>query len=118
MRKFFISWGVAALSLFLASLLLGSRMEFDSFWSVIWTALLVGFLNAVLAPLLNLLTCPVYLLTLGLSRFLVTGGLILLAGSLVRGFHIAGFWWAVLAAVIVSIATTFMGGRRARRDRD
>ncbi len=106
MKKFVVSWVVSGLALWVASLVLGGRMEFASFWSVVWTALLLGLLNAVLGPILNLLTCPLYILTLGLSRFLVSGAFLLLADSMVPGFEIAGFLWAVLAAVIVSVVTT------------
>jgi putative membrane protein len=107
-RRFLLAWGVGAISLYLVSLLLGSRLEIGSFWDVVWASLLLGLLNAVLAPLLNLLTCPLYLLTLGLSRFLVTGALILLADWAIPGFEVAGFLWAVLAAILISITTTFL----------
>lgn len=110
MKKLIVSWAVAGVSMYLVSLLLGDRMLFGGFWSVVWTSALVGLFNALLAPLLNLITCPVYLLTLGLSRFLVSGLLLLLADSILDGFYIAGFLWAVLAAVLISLATTIIGG--------
>ncbi len=117
MRKFVISWAVSAVSLYLVSLVLGARMEVGSFWSVVWASLLLGLLNALLGPVVNLLTCPIFLLTLGLSRFLVTGAFILLADAVVPGFEVAGFWWAVLAAVLISIVTTVIGGQMRRNDR-
>jgi putative membrane protein len=106
--RFLVSWGVGALSLFLVSLILGSHMEFASFWAVIWTTLLFGLLNAILGKIVNFLTCPVYLLTLGLSRFLVGGAFLLLVGSMVPGFVMRGFLWAVLAALLASIVNTFI----------
>lgn len=108
MRRFVVAWVVAGLALWVASLVLGGRMEFASFWSVVWTALILGLLNAVLGPLLKLLTCPLYILTLGLSRFLVSGVFLLLADSMVPGFEISGFLWAVTAAVIVSLVSTVL----------
>jgi len=110
MKKLLVSWAVAGVSMWLVSLLLGPNMEFANGWDVVWASALVGLLNAVLAPLLNLITCPILLLTLGLSRFLVNAVIILIAGSAVDGFDIAGFWWAVLAAVLISISTTVIGG--------
>ena len=110
MKKLLVSWAVAAVSMWLVSLLLGPNMEFVNGWDVVWASALVGLLNAVLAPLLNLITCPILLLTLGLSRFLVNAVIILIADAAVDGFHIAGFWWAVLAAVLISISTTVIGG--------
>jgi len=108
--RFLVSWAVGALSLFLVSLVLGSHMEFASFWPVIWTTALFGLLNAIVGRIVNFLTCPVYLLTLGLSRFLVSGAFLLIIGSLVPGFHIHGFFWAVLAALLTSIVGTFISG--------
>ena len=108
MARFFVSWGVGALSLFLVSLILGSHMGFASFWAVLWTTLLFGLLNAILGKLVNFLTCPIYLLTLGLSRFLVSGAFLLLVGALIPGFEMHGFLWAVLAALLTSIINTFI----------
>jgi len=109
MKKLLVSWAVAAVSMYLVSLLLGSNMEFANGWDVVWASALVGLLNAVLAPLLNLITCPLLLLTLGLSRFLVNALILLVADSAVDGFYIGGFWWAVLAAILISISTTLIG---------
>jgi len=117
MKRLLVSWAIAAVSMWLVSLLLGPNMVFDNGWDVVWASALVGLLNAVLAPLINLLTCPILLLTLGLSRFLVNALIILIADSAVDGFSIGGFWWAVLAAVLISIATTLIGGRIKRDDR-
>ncbi len=105
MKKLLSAWIVAGLSIYLTSLVLGGEMAFSGFWAVALTALVVGFLNFLLKPLLNLLTCPVYLLTLGLSRFLVSGLILLLASSIIEGFIIGGFWWAVLAAIVIAILT-------------
>ncbi len=105
MKKLIAAWVVAALSIYFTSLILGGEMDFGGFWPVVVTALVVGLMNFILAPLLNLLTCPMLLLTLGLSRFLISGLILLVASSLVDGFEIGGFWWAVLAAVVIAILT-------------
>ncbi|MFO7626411.1 MAG: phage holin family protein [Candidatus Fermentibacteraceae bacterium] len=99
-----VAWAVSGLSLYLTSLILGSRMSFDGFWSIALTALAVGLLNFLLGPLLSLITCPLIILTLGLARFLVSGLILLMASWWTpAGFHLASFWWAVLAAVIVAV---------------
>ena len=105
MKKLIAAWVVAALSIYLASLILGGNMDFGGFWPLVLTALVVGLMNYILAPLLNFLTCPMLLLTLGLSRFLISGLILLIASSLVDGFEIGGFWWAVLAAIVIAILT-------------
>jgi len=51
------------------------------------------------------MTCPVFLLTLGLSRFLISGLVLIIAREWVGGFYIATYWWAVLAAVLISVLT-------------
>ena len=105
MKKLIGSWIVAGLGLWLTSLILGPRMEFNGFWSIAWAAAVIGLLNFFLAPVLNLVTCPLFILTLGLSRFLISGLVLIIAREWVGGFYIATYWWAVLAAVIISILT-------------
>ncbi|OPL19859.1 MAG: hypothetical protein AVO35_02485 [Candidatus Aegiribacteria sp. MLS_C] len=105
MKKLIGAWIIAGVVLWLTSMILGSRMVLDGFWPIVWTAAVIGLLNFLLAPLLNLLTCPILLLTLGLSRFLVSGLVLVIAHKWVHGFYIASYWWAVLAAVIISILT-------------
>ena len=105
MKKLIGAWLVAGLALWLTALILGPEMEFAGFWSIVWAAAIIGLLKFILAPLLNLMTCPVYLLTLGLSRFLISGLVLIIAKNWVGGFYVASYWWAVLAAVIISILT-------------
>ena len=106
---------VTGLALWLTSLILGPNMEFIGFWPIVWTALVIGLLNFLLAPLLNLMTCPIYLLTLGLSRFLVSGLVLIIANKWVDGFHIASYWWAVLAAIILSVLTGMLDSVTGRK---
>jgi len=106
---------VTGVALWLTALILGDHMFFSGFWSIVWTAAVIGLLNFLLAPLLNLMTCPVYLLTLGLSRFLVSGLVLIIAAKWVGGFYIASYWWAVLAGVIVSVLTGVLDGITGRK---
>ncbi len=115
MKKLLGAWIVAGLALWLTSLILGVRMGFAGFWSIAWTAAAIGLLNFILAPLLNLMTCPVYLLTLGLSRFLVSGLVLIIAEKWVGGFYVASYWWAVLAAVIISVLTGVIDNMTGRK---
>ncbi|NOQ22761.1 MAG: phage holin family protein [Candidatus Aegiribacteria sp.] len=105
MKNLVGAWIVAGVALWLTAMILGARMEFAGFWSIVWTAAVIGLLNFILAPILNIMTCPVYLLTLGLSRFLVSGLVLIVAREWVGGFYVASYWWAVLAAVIISVLT-------------
>jgi putative membrane protein len=103
-----LAWVASGLSLYLTSLILGSGMRFDGLLSVVLTALVVGLLNFLLGPLLTFITCPLMILTLGLARFLVSGLILVMASWWMPGFTVAGYWWAVLAAVIVSVINGVM----------
>ncbi len=119
MKNLLISWFIAGVILWVTSEILGPAvMEFNGIWPIIWTAVVVGVLNALLAPLLNLLTCSFYVLTLGLSRFLVNGVVLLISSNWVNGFEIKGFWWAVLAAIIIAILTSLLDGVTGRKQEE
>jgi putative membrane protein len=66
-------------------------------------ALVLGLVNAVIRPVLVLLTLPVTVLTLGLFIFVINGLLFWAVGSFVEGFHVAGFWSGVLGALVFSV---------------
>src|SRR4051812_41206229 len=66
-------------------------------------ALVLGLVNTLIRPLLVLLTLPVTVLTLGLFIFVINGLLFWAVGSLVTGFHVAGFWSGVFGAIIFSL---------------
>ena len=115
MKKLVGAWIVAGVALWLTSMIFGSHMEFAGFWSIVWTAAVIGLLNFILAPILNLMTCPIYLLTLGLSRFLVSGLVLIVAREWVGGFYVTNYWWAVLAAVIISLLTSAIDSMTGRK---
>jgi len=68
-----------------------------------------GFINAVIRPILTLLTLPITIVTLGLFYLLVNGFTFFLASKVVPGFEVAGFWWAVLGALVMSVISSFIG---------
>jgi putative membrane protein len=72
-------------------------------WSAIILALVLGFLNLVIKPLLVLLTLPINILTLGLFTFVINALLVLLASSMVKGFIVGGFFNALLFSLILTI---------------
>ena len=110
---------IAALVLYITSLVLGNAMQFSGFWGVVITAVVIGLLNFFVAPILGFLTCPLQILTLGLARFLISGLMIMLADHFIDSFSVAGFWWAVLAGVVISVLTSavesLFGIRRRKR---
>ena len=72
-------------------------------------ALVLGLVNAIIRPILLLVTLPLTILTLGLFYFVVNGLAFNLAASLVPGFHVANLWSGILAAIVVSIVSWLIG---------
>ena len=87
---FFINWTITALSLWGASLVF-KGIRFSGTSALIVAALLLGFANAVLRPLLVFLTLPLTLLTLGLFILVINALLLQLVAKVVGGFSISGF---------------------------
>jgi putative membrane protein len=72
-------------------------------------ALVLGFVNAVIRPLLTFLTLPLTLLTLGLFYLVVNAAAFALAAAIVPGFSVASFWAALLGALVVSLVSWVVG---------
>jgi putative membrane protein len=106
--QFLIQWGITSLSLWVASHLFAG-IRFGSTSSLIISALLLGFANAVVRPLLLILTFPLTLLTLGLFILVINALMLLLVSSLVRGFTVSGFWTAFFASLFISVMSLGLG---------
>jgi putative membrane protein len=79
-------------------------------------ALVLAILNAIVKPILILLTLPLTILTLGLFLFVINAVIILLAGSFIDGFVVDGFWWALLFSLLLSIITSLLTSRKKDSD--
>ncbi|RQW76734.1 MAG: phage holin family protein, partial [Geobacter sp.] len=84
-------------------------VRLSGFLAALLTALVLGLINAVLKPLLLLLTLPLNILTLGLLTFVINALLIMLTSALVPGFNVAGFWWALLFSLVLAIVNFLLG---------
>ena len=89
----------------------------DSLVALAVAALVLGFVNAIVRPLLVLLTLPFTVLTLGLFYYVVNGIAFGLAAALVPGFTVASFFTAVLGAFVVGVISWFIGIFRDRREK-
>lgn len=82
-------------------------------WTLLGAAVLLGVVNAIVRPIVVILTLPVTIVTLGLFLFVVNAAMLGLVAAFFDGFHIAGFWPALLGSIIVSltgwIASYFIG---------
>ncbi len=100
-----LNWLLSALAIVLTSYLLpGVRV--NTFGTALIAAVVLGILNAVIRPLLLLLTLPVNVLTLGLFTLVVNAVVVLLATRLVPGFQVDGWLAAIIFAIILSIINT------------
>jgi putative membrane protein len=77
----------------------------DGFLAALVAAFLLGVVNAIIRPVLVFLTLPLTVVTLGLFLLVVNGLMLWLVSALVRGFHVSGFWGAVLGSILISIVS-------------
>ncbi len=96
-----------------------SGVHINTFWTAILFAIVLAIMNAILKPILILLTFSITLLTFGLFLFVINACIILLAEKVVPGFVVDGFWWALLFSLLLSIVSSLLYkednvGRRRR----
>jgi len=99
---------VTAAVAFGLSYILHSGIQIDSFWTALLVALVLAILNAIIKPILIILTFPITLITLGLFLFVINALMILLTSHLVQGFKVNGFWWALLFSLLLSIISSLL----------
>jgi putative membrane protein len=109
MTKFFLRWAINVVGIYLAVLIVPG-IDFTGGWTgFLWLALIMGLLNALLRPLLKLLTCPLIVLTLGLFTLVINTVIFWLTSnigqSLGLGLTVDGFWSAFLGGLIVSVVS-------------
>ena len=115
MTKFILRWLINAVALYLTVLILPERIELRSgIMSIVWLALIFGFVNALFRPLLKFLTCPLIMLTLGLFTVVINTFLFWLTSVIGQSFGLAlviadPVWWnAFLGGLVVSIVSVIM----------
>lgn len=104
MTRFILRAAIAAVGLCLAAVLVGGLAINDTL-TLVLAALLLGVCNAVVKPVLIILTLPATILSLGLFLLVINGAVLALVAWMLPGFTIAGFGSAVLGALIVSITS-------------
>lgn len=105
---FLVHWAVTALSLWLASRVF-KGLRFDSGGALAWSALLLGLANAIVRPVLVVLTLPLTLLTFGLFLLVINALMLMLVAALVRGFRIDRFRTAFFASVFLAVLSLVAG---------
>jgi putative membrane protein len=103
MRPFLIRWLVTTASVWVAAPIAG--LHYDSAASLIGAALVLGIINAIVRPVVLLLSLPFIIVTLGLGILIVNALLLMVVPHLVRGFHVGSFGHAFFGAIIISVVS-------------
>jgi len=102
--KLLLRWLINTIAIMLLALYLPD-IGVSSFFAALIAALVLGILNALIRPLLVLLTLPINLLTLGLFTLLINAFLFWFTSEIVKGFTVTGFWPAFWGALIMSLVS-------------
>jgi putative membrane protein len=115
MLRLLIVWLINAAALLLLPVLVPS-IRIEGFGTALIVVLVLGLINALLRPLLILLTLPVTLLTLGLFIFVINALLFQLAAEVIPGFTVGGFWPALFGSLIYSLVSWAISGLLPGKD--
>jgi len=110
--KILINLLVTALIVFLLSNFLPG-VNVDGFGSSIIVVIVLAVLNFLVKPILQIISIPITILTLGLFLFVINALIILLCSKMVGGFHVDGFWSALLFSLVLSIVQSIVGSLTA-----
>ena len=102
-----INWLLSALAIVAAAYILPG-VHVESFLTALVLAVVLGIINAILKPILVLLTLPITIVTLGLFTLIINAVLILLATLIVPGFQVDGFLWALLFSIVLSLVNAVL----------
>ena len=104
MLSLLVRWILNAAALLLVAYLYPG-VQVENFFAAAMAALVLGLINAVVRPILVILTFPVTLLTLGLFLFVINALLFWLAAEIVSGFTVSGFFAALIGSILYSLIT-------------
>jgi putative membrane protein len=103
MAMLLLVWLLNAVALLGVSYLLSSGIHIDGFKSALWAALILGLVNTIIKPVFQLLTLPITIVTMGLFLLVINGLMFWMVGSILSGFRVDGFWWAVAGAILYTV---------------
>ena len=100
------NWFLNAVAIMIAAYVLPG-VHVKDFMVALVLAVILGIINAILRPILLILTLPINILTLGLFTFIINAFLIMLTASLVKGFSVDSFLWALAFSLLLSLVNGF-----------
>ncbi len=111
-----VRWAFNVVELFVATWLLDGVTYGDQWWTLLIAAAVFTVVNALVKPILAILSIPFIIVTLGLFYFLINVLMLYLTSWVVPDFDIRTFWWGALAAIIVSVVNWALNRLFADRD--
>jgi putative membrane protein len=102
MKEFLLRWFVTTLAVLGATWLIPG-LSYDTTGTLLGAALLLGIINALVRPVLLLLSLPFIIVTMGFFILVINALLILFVSKVIPGFHVAGFWTALFAGIIIGL---------------
>jgi putative membrane protein len=87
----------------------------EDYGTALIVALILAIVNVLVKPILVILTIPITIITLGLFLLVINAAIILFVDNLVTGFHVDGFWWALLFSLILSIFNSLFNDLAGRK---
>ncbi|MDP2585581.1 MAG: phage holin family protein [Candidatus Levybacteria bacterium] len=103
----FVNLIVSSIAVFISAYILPG-IKVDGLLTAIIVAIILGAINMFIRPILLLLTFPLTILSFGLFTFVINALLVLLVSSLVPGFKVSGFLWALIFSLVLSIVSSFL----------
>ena len=109
-----LNWLLMALSILITAYIVPG-VTISGVWAALWLTIFLAIVNVILRPFLILITLPINILTLGLFTFVINALLVLLSGTVIKGFEVQGFWAAIFFSVLLSIISytlSFLAGTK------
>jgi putative membrane protein len=103
--RILLVWILNAIALWLVAVIVPGVQVEDDPLTLFIAAVVLGLVNALVKPLLVILTLPITVVTLGLFLLVINALLFWAVASLLPGFNVDGFWWAMLGALVYSLLT-------------
>jgi putative membrane protein len=102
--RFLVRWLVSSLGLWIAAGLLGSGVQYNSnLWVIVIAGLILAIVNAIIRPVVVILSLPAILFTLGIFVVIINGAMVFLVSKFYPSLHITSFWVAILAGIIIGL---------------
>jgi putative membrane protein len=109
MRRLLLRWLIDAVAVWVAIEWIPGITAIDGWGTILIVALILGLVNALISPIIKLLTCPLIMLSLGLFTLIINAMMLLLAAAIARGvgigFQVDGFVPALLGSLVISVVS-------------